>query len=122
MQTVWDLTPYSFILDWFINMGDIISAHAPVPGVKALASWVTTVDTTVYSSTVDNFSIAIYHGGYHLIDTGTTVGTGYGITKIVEETNRLPNPENPVFPSWDLRLDPAKLLDLALIVKNIKAC
>jgi len=37
----WELIPYSFVADWFVNVGDFIGALAPAPGYKQLGSCVT---------------------------------------------------------------------------------
>lgn len=39
--TAWELIPFSFVVDWFINMGDFIQAMTPKIGVKHLAAWTT---------------------------------------------------------------------------------
>lgn len=38
----WELIPYSFVADWFANVGDYLRAIAPLPGVKQLGSSVST--------------------------------------------------------------------------------
>lgn len=34
----WELIPYSFVIDWFVNVGDFINSLVPLPGVKPLGS------------------------------------------------------------------------------------
>lgn len=34
----WELIPYSFVADWFLNVGDYINALAPAPGYSQLGS------------------------------------------------------------------------------------
>jgi hypothetical protein len=38
----WELIPYSFVADWFVNFGDFLQALVPLPGVKQLGSCVVT--------------------------------------------------------------------------------
>jgi hypothetical protein len=39
----WEIIPYSFVVDWFANIGTWISAITPAPGISILGSWVTGV-------------------------------------------------------------------------------
>lgn len=41
----WELIPYSFVADWFVNVGDYLQALVPLPGVTSLGSCVTTERT-----------------------------------------------------------------------------
>jgi hypothetical protein len=34
----WELVPYSFVADWFVNVGDYLNALAPAPGYNQLGS------------------------------------------------------------------------------------
>lgn len=40
--TAWELVPYSFVVDWFANIGPYIEAITPKLGVSQLGSWTTT--------------------------------------------------------------------------------
>lgn len=37
----WELIPFSFVADWFVNIGPWIEAITPVAGVRELGSWTT---------------------------------------------------------------------------------
>lgn len=41
--TAWELIPYSFVVDWFVGVGDWIRAITPDPTVRVLGSWTTEV-------------------------------------------------------------------------------
>lgn len=47
LPTMWELVPYSFVIDWFSNVGEVLQAISPNPAVKYLGHWV----TCVYEST-----------------------------------------------------------------------
>lgn len=38
ITTPWELVPYSFVADWFVNVGDFFNAIAPAPGYEQLGS------------------------------------------------------------------------------------
>lgn len=42
----WELIPYSFVADWFVNFGDLLKALVPLPGVRQLGSCVVTRRTS----------------------------------------------------------------------------
>lgn len=40
---VWELTPYSFVIDWFVDVGSWLSAISPKPGITLLDNCVSTL-------------------------------------------------------------------------------
>lgn len=40
-SAVWELIPYSFVVDWFANVGSFVSAITPKIGVRYLGKWTT---------------------------------------------------------------------------------
>jgi len=45
----WEVIPFSFVADWFVNVGDYISAITPKLGVRVLGHW-SSIDDKVYTS------------------------------------------------------------------------
>jgi hypothetical protein len=41
-ESAWELIPFSFVVDWFLNVGDYIAALTPKAGTRVLASFMTT--------------------------------------------------------------------------------
>lgn len=41
IESAWELIPFSFILDWFVNVGDCLGAAVLNPSLKPRISWVT---------------------------------------------------------------------------------
>jgi len=48
-KTVWDLIPFSFVVDWFANVSDFINASIPRPGVTNLCSGYTIEEKLISS-------------------------------------------------------------------------
>lgn len=119
VNTVWELTPYSFIIDWFINVGDTISSWTPNYGVKTLASWVTSTTTLTQSLIVGNPTVNLYPTGSYRW-TGVSMSSSGQATRLVVTQKRTPNYARPVLPNVSVKLDPLKLLDLAIITGLFK--
>lgn len=52
-DVIWELIPYSFIVDWFANVGEYLATLSPVVGYSGLASWHTLEYTYETSWDVD---------------------------------------------------------------------
>lgn len=52
-QALWEITTLSFVIDWFINIGDFVAAVSPDVGSKILGTWTTTTtkSTTTWRTT-----------------------------------------------------------------------
>jgi hypothetical protein len=76
MGLPWELVPFSFVADWFWNVGDYLNAHLPAFGYKQLGSCLV---TTRFRSSTYTVLDAFQLGGsaFDLIQapTGTLVGS-----------------------------------------------
>lgn len=63
--TLWELVPYSFVVDWFIPIGDWIRNADPISGLEFVRGWVTAKGQGVLSRTT--------HTGYgtQTVSSGT---------------------------------------------------
>lgn len=115
-STVWELVPYSFVADWFVNIGDYIKAITPVPGVNVLGSYYTSKE--IWKSTVE-MQVTAYPG-----KTIYNPGLARATAEVVE-TNRvvgLPKPSLSFKLSFDdFDLKTAQIIDaVALISQRLK--
>lgn len=53
----WELLPFSFVVDWFTNVGPFLQAVVPAPGIHILGNWVTVKNVMSKQTTVRDFTI-----------------------------------------------------------------
>jgi hypothetical protein len=113
-EALWELVPFSFIVDWFFNIGQLISSWTPNLGLKTLASWYVVTDTSTLTSTVTS---GVNRTSYNYESICQRNGT---YSKVEVRKYRLPNPDRPVMPSFQLSLNALKTLDLGIIACQIQ--
>lgn len=115
LETIWEITPYSFIIDWFIDVGGWIASWTPNAGVEELTSWTTTFRLKEYSNTMDNVE-RVRPNSYDVDDSVTWSGTKSRseLTKI-----RTADPQRSYLPHFNVNLDSFKILDLLIILKGL---
>jgi hypothetical protein len=114
-EAIWDLVPFSFVADWFLNVGDMIAAWNPVPGLSTLASWVTVKTTETHVYTLLNGEIlpsSPYYSQVNDVSNAT-------YTKVITTKERIPNPQRPFSPTFSVNLSTAKILDLVIMAKKL---
>lgn len=123
-QTAWELFPYSFVVDWFINVGDYIAAYSPKLDVNPVASWsvvtresIQTVEMTDY----DPKPYQLYNDPsiYYLGCLSHSSSFRPQVLRTVEK-QRYSNPDLPLIPSINIRLDVLKLIDLLALIKQLR--
>lgn len=122
LEGAWELVPFSFVVDWFFNIGKFIASWTPEAGVHPLASWVVTQETTVQSITATdcgfrNPTTWCPPTSEKLAEEYANVGSGKTITTMVK--HRIPSPWRPWLPSFRVNLDAAKLIDLLILGRNL---
>jgi hypothetical protein len=118
LETVWELTPFSFIFDWFINIGQTIAAWTPNSGVTPLASWVTVRKTMHQVNSLAGIDINDCTHGIN----GTCYQDYGGVKSLIVETvDRIPSPSLSILPTMRLNFDVLKLLDLVIILFRLRS-
>lgn len=115
LEGVWELIPFSFIIDWFFNIGKYIAMWTPNFGIQKLASWVVVTDLTTLTSTVE---AGTNYGDYNYTNIHNASGSYY---KTILRKWRMPDPTRPTIPVWQVRLDWLKSLDIGIILKQLTA-
>ena len=74
----WELIPYSFVLDWFINLGDYIGSLVPEGTASQLGSCLVIEETTDVDFTYQATSAT---GGYRLVTAPSGACSSHCVTK-----------------------------------------
>jgi hypothetical protein len=115
LETAWEIVPFSFVIDWFLNVGQTIAAWAPSAGITELASWVTVIQTETYNIDAENFS-NVYAPSNTVADQFDW--SGHNKVTVIRKTRTI-EPNLAILPSFKNRMDPLKTLDLAIILKGL---
>lgn len=111
---LWQLTRFSFLVDWAFNVGSTIRALTPVAGVHRLAEWY-----TVRSVCTETIKLSML---YHKDVPGWSGSAGGDtVTRVVESYTRYPcNLGDYVGLTYNIKWNPTKtLLSLALLTQTI---
>jgi len=115
-EAAWELLPWSFVVDWFVNVGDSIGALQAAMLNKFLAQWMTRKRTLVFTNTVSNFAFLPAYTNWIVnqpcVDTETV---------IVEMYDRFPvNLGKFVLPTFQLSLKKVPTLAaISLVVQQL---
>lgn len=105
----WEKIPYSFVADWFVNVGDWLQAVTPNPYVTVRGNWVTTVDRFVRTCSASG--VLAISGDYKM-----TGSMGSSITKN-DDVKRRVNQELPNLPTVKpITISPLHSVDAAALL------
>lgn len=122
VEAAWELTPFSFILDWFFNIGDTITAWTPNFGLRSLASWYTVTVTQEQSAKCTDSWATMVAGtdpNRRPLRHDLQLTPDCQVSRTIVTKQRVPNPTRAIAPSLDLRLNALKLADLLIIGKKL---
>lgn len=117
-ESAWELVPFSFVVDWFANVGDWIAAQTPNAGVNRLASWATVKETfllTMATSSARSVIPTLLGSNYYVVNANWG-----GVVDTVEELvlERFVDVSSAAMPQFDVRLDGFKLTDLGIMLRK----
>lgn len=117
LEAIYEITPFSFILDWFFNVGDVLSSWSVSANLTPLASWIVTEVSLTERHIAKSLFVGSYlPGSWHTSMSMTQSGLS---EKSIYFKKRTVSPSRPIIPTLNLKLDLSKILDLAIIGKNI---
>ena len=113
LGTAWELVPYSFVVDWFINVGNYIAAWSPSLGTRKLGSWMMTTETS--SQILTAYPLATTYNNW-CCSGGVFFRKRTRVRKV-----RTPDPSVPTLPVFETRLDMSKWVDLVALFMQLRA-
>lgn len=115
-ETGLELIPFSFILGWFVNIGDTLASWTPKAGIRKLASWVTIESLATMTNTlvdIKNLPNSSFNEANDFSWSGSYTRTERWKTREVD-------PVRAVLPTVTVKLDVLKLIDLTLILRQFR--
>lgn len=116
LTSAWELVPYSFVVDWFVGVGDWLDANQPSLASKTLCAW---------ASTRDQRSLVAAVSQTHNYETGGTafVRSWSGTLTSIERFNQRDpwNVSVPTRPALGSGFNPSRCADFAaLVLQKVK--
>jgi hypothetical protein len=117
---MWDLVPYSFVIDWFTNVGSILSSWLPNAFIRPLASWAvyTVTDTRIREVLEGSESMLSSYSGSPIVQGTISMSPGYA-KEVFTTKIRVPEPPRAVIPSFKLKAGILNAVDLLALSTNI---
>lgn len=111
LVTAWEVIPFSFIVDWFTNIGEAVKAYSPFASGDLLGLWYSERETVV--SSMETIAVPWWLDPDNSVVEGTKSGSATLVYKNYSRSEVTP----PTFDlSFRLNLDWQKLVDLGAIV------
>lgn len=117
-KAIWEVVPWSFVIDWFVPIGDYLGALTPKVGVEVLASGYETSYTLKVKRTVTNWVSNPASG-----DTAwdqSPIPIGAADTVEMTETVRYPHLSFPTFPPLEAKLNLKKMVDAVALFRGLR--
>lgn len=113
--TLWEVIPYSFVVDWFVNVGDWLQAITPNPYVSVRGSWISSSEKSTQSRS-GRIILPGGTGGHAAEQTGA-LGSSVTTTATF---HRICNPSITFTPTFTGKLGTLQAIDgLALLANSV---
>lgn len=113
LGSAWELVPWSFVVDWFVNVGDWLQSITPKVGVSVLASGCTLTKEYLGTRTLVE---ALNYGPFEISGMNGLNQSVYGLNK-----SRTTNPSIPSLPTFTVHLNTKRAVDaIALAITSFK--
>jgi hypothetical protein len=115
-RAIWELVPWSFVIDWFIPIGDWLGALTPKVGVEVLASGYETTYKMKVVRTITNWVSNPASGDLRWDQSPIPIGTADQVE--MTEVNRNPHLLTPTFPPVQVKLNLNRMVDAVSLLKG----
>lgn len=105
--TAWELIPWSFVVDWFIDVKGVVSTLNPSPGIKTLGSWAQYISEKRFSGIVD-----ITH-----VPSGVMKSVNFSHSSVSKQRDV---GVGSTYINLDVSLDVFKLVDAVSLLRQLK--
>lgn len=122
VQGAWDLVPYSFVIDWFFNVSGLLATWSPNLYVHPLCDWVVVTTVTERETRIvpGTYQVAPTQGDFTLDASSVTCTCMFGnAIQYTTEQERMVNVSKAFIPSFRLKVDAAKVLDLLALARQL---
>lgn len=121
LMTAWELVPFSFIVDWFLNTSDLVSAFDGRLDQQIAGTWITrrTIFTGLYSFVESGRHYE--DEAYHMTHSGAG-NISDKCREVVTQVKRVANPILIPIPTLDVNLNWKKFADLTALLRQMLSC
>lgn len=118
-EAIWELTPFSFIADWFFSIGDSINALDIGCGLNPLSSWATSTDA-VSRIVVADFALSDTYLYHNIFETQSISSEPFTAVSTHVQKERIVNTAPSFLVKFKLNMDIWKWADLASLVYTLR--
>lgn len=120
LPAAWDLVPYSFLVDYFMNTASYFKSWSPRVGSKIVARWVKAETAVIDALQVGDWEVRNTNEPAWVTDSKGADFDGGAYTYYNVYTHRYPDFDRPLMPRFDVRLSPAVVADIIALFGDFK--